>query len=596
MKKISRNTFLKQTLGASALTMVSPYDLFASIDRNPAVGFSSSDELYNQLVSANDSSVKEIKHSLSADIEFLRRDLGYDFAILSASYNEPKSQFHLDDELTQIMNKIIEFLLEVQWPDGTLDFGNLGSPPDTAFILEPLCAGTSILLKNDKSELRELKAKTKEFITKSGDALSVGGVHTPNHRWVVSAALARINALYPDEKYTKRIEDWLGEGVFIDSDGHYQERSRNYSEVINRAFITMSRHLEMPELLEPVRKNLEMTYYYLEPNGDLVTVDSRRQDQFSSKDILDYYHHYRYLAIKDNNGEFAAITKYIENLVGFEDRILNHSLFYFMEEPLLRQELPKLDPPPIHYEKFFETTDLARIRHDDTTATIFGGVDWPLIIASGRSTSPNFFSYRKGEAILKYMRMSANFFSTGYFRSEGLRKEGDNYILSKKIEVPYYQPLPEEKRRADGDYELSRSIDGRFWNKMDFEDRPLSNVKTLEYVVTVKNNDGKVDLLFEVGGTDDVNVTIELCFKEGGELSGVTKAKDQTDNSFLQKGMGEYRYGKDIIVFGPGIVEHERVNNLDGEMYTSHFGSLRTEGEHVYLTGKTPFSHKITLQ
>lgn len=598
MKKITRNKFLKQTMGAGVLTMISPigFDLFAGVGNPFSPGTNFKDDLYGQLVRENDKSVEEIKKSLDDEIHHLNRGLGYDFAILSASYNEPKSRYYQDDELTLLMSKIITFLLKVQWPDGTLDIGNLGSPPDTAFILEPLCAGTSILLNRSPKGLETLKAKSKEFIIKAGDALATGGIHTPNHRWVVSAALARINALYPHQKYTNRVDEWLSEGIFIDEDGHYLERSKTYSEVINRAFITMSRLLDMPKLLEPVRKNLVMTYYYMEPNGDLVTVDSRRQDQFSSKNIIDYYHHYRFLAIKDKNQEFAAITRFIENLEGFQELILDHSLFYFMEEPLLQQELPTIDPPPVNYEKLFETTNLARIRRDDTTATIFGGVDWPLIIASGRSTSPNFFSFRKGDAILKYMRLSAGFFSTGYFRSEELRKEGEKYILSKELEVPYYQPLPKDKKRADGDYALSRSVDGRFWNKMDFENRPVSNLKKLRYQVTVQENEGKIDVLFDVGGTEGVPVTIELCFKEGGEFNGVTKAQDSMDNNFLENEMGEYRYGNNTILFGPGIAEHKKINNLAGEMYTSHFGSLRTEGRFVYLTGLTPFKHKLSFQ
>lgn len=598
MSKINRQTFLKQSINLGAMAIVAPFaiNLLASQEIHAKTRFIPEDDFYNKLVAANDKSVEKILKALSSPIEILGRGLGYDFAILSASFSEPKSVYYKDTALVSVMSKIIDFLLEMQGEDGTLDLGNLGSPPDTAFILEPLCAGTSILLANKSKALKDVKSQAKKFIVKAGDALAVGGVHTPNHRWVISAALARINNLYPNEKYTARIKEWMGEGIFIDDDGHYLERSRNYSEVINRTFITMSRLLNMPALLEPVRKNLAMTYYYLEPNGDLVTVDSRRQDQFSSKSILDYYHHYRYLAIKDNNREFAAITKFIENVEGFEEKIFDHSLFYFMEEPLLKKELPPLEQPPFSYEKFFETTSVARIRKGDTTATIFGGVDWPLIIGSGRSTSANFFSFRKGEAILKYLRLSAGFFNTGYFRSEGLKKEGNKYILYKKLEVPYYQPLPEEKRREDGDYKLSHSIDGRFWNKMDFENRPVSNVKTLEYSVTVEERDGKMELSFVVAGSEKVPVTIELCFKEGGELSGVIPAVGQPENQLLERETGKYQFGKDIITFGPGTVAHRSIRDLDGEMYSSHFGTLRTEGMHVYLTGKTPFEHKLTIQ
>ncbi|WP_255474240.1 hypothetical protein [Pontibacter qinzhouensis] len=560
-----------------------------------SANYQQKEDLYARMVKANDKRVAAILESLQAEIKLLKRSLGYDFANLAASYSAPESTYYKSAALVPGMSRIIQFLLKVQGADGNLDFGNLGSPPDTAFILEPLCVAVSLLLNNKAKVLNEVKADAKKFIVKAGDALATGGVHTPNHRWVLSAALARINAIYPDPKYVNRVNDWLGEGIFIDQDGHYLERSRIYSEVIDRSLITMARLLNKPVLLEPVRKNLAMTYFYMEPNGDLVTNDSRRQDQFSSKNILDYYHHYRYLANRDNNAEFAAIASLIEQVDGFEEHVLTQSLFYFLEDPLLKKELPAFAAAPVTYEKLFTTSSLARIRRGNTTATLFGGVDWPLIIASGRSTSPNFLSFRKGEAILKYMRLSTGFFSTGYFRSDGLRKVGNSYVLYKKLEVPYYQPLATELRKPDGDYTLSQSIDGRFWNKMDFENRPVSNVKTLETTITVTENKGRLSIDFQVKGSENVPVTIELCFNEGGKLAGVTAAEDNSENHFLEKETGQYSFGPDTISFGPGAFAHQRLRGLDGEMYSSHFGTLRTKGMHVYLTGFTPFQHRLTL-
>jgi len=139
-----------------------------------------------------------------------------------------------------------------------------------------------------------------------------------------------------------------------------------------------------------------------------------------------------------------------------------------LEEPLYLKPLPAIQNPSVHFEKFFKTTNLVRIRRNDTTSTIFGGADFPLVIASGRSTNPNLFTFRKGEAILKYMRFSTDFFSTGYFRSNGITDKDGKYILHQSIEAPYYQPLSKQFKKANGDYKHAPSTDGRFWNKMDF--------------------------------------------------------------------------------------------------------------------------------
>ncbi|MFN8357592.1 MAG: hypothetical protein U0Y10_24250 [Spirosomataceae bacterium] len=589
MAAISRNSFLKQCIGLGMFVGVSPLlkHPFATVP---------DDDFYAKVVKANTQEVNKLIKSFAAEITDLRRRLGFDFVNLTAAYCEPTSPFYQKEELIPYLTKIIRFLATAQKEDGTLDLGNLASPPDTAFILEPLCSAAFLLQTQASPALNGIKTELKTFITKSGEGLKTGGVHTPNHRWVVSAALAKIHAVYPDAGYVKRIDQWLSEHVFIDAEGHYLERSIIYSEVIDRCLITIARLLKRPELLEPVRRNLNMTYYYLEPNGELVTNDSRRQDQFMTKNILEYYHHYRYLAIRDNNATYAGITKFIETVHGFEDIVLNDLLYHFLEEPLYKKPLPTAQPLVTNFEKFFKSTNLVRIRRDSTTTTIFGGTDWPLIIASGRSTSPNFFGFRKGDAILKYMRFSTDFFSTGYFRSKGITRIAEGkYELRQKIEAPYYQPLPDAYKRADGDYQHSQSTDGRFWNKMDFEHRPQSNVKTLETTIVVEEKNGVNELTFSSKGTTGVRVTIEFCFKEGGQLIGVKKLDGPVENYTLEGETGQYKAGKDTITFGPGTFKHARLNALEGEMYTSHFGSLRTEGLHVFLTAITPFEHKLIM-
>lgn len=553
------------------------------------------DASYKTIVVANNEEVTKLLTALGPEITEVKRRSGYDLANLAAAFCEPTSRYYQKPELLPGMTKIVRFLLKAQHSDGTLDFGNLASPPDTAFILEPLCSAATILQKNNTAGLNDVKSGLKDFIVKAGEALKTGGVHTPNHRWVVSAALAKINALYPDPGYVKRINEWLAEGVFIDDEGNYLERSMNYSAVIDRALVTMARLLSMPNLLEPARKNLQLVYYHCEPNGELVTVDSRRQDQFAPITILNFYHDYLYLAIHDSNAEFASIARFIETLPGFTNRILNDLLVSYLEEPLYKKPLPTPKAPSVNFEKFFKQTNLVRIRRNATTTTLFGGADFPLIIASGRSTSPNFFSFRKGAAILKYMRLSTDFFSTGYFHSQGISHESGQYVLHQKLEVPYYQPLPANLRKANGDYAHSQSTDGRFWNKMDFEHRPQSNIKTLETTISVHESSGTNELKFKVISEPGIHVTIEFCFKEGGTLTGVTKLNDSADNYALENGSAEYRNGQDSIKFGPGVSGRPKITGLEGELYSSHFGSLRTEGMHVYFTGVTPFEHTLTI-
>ncbi|MCB0742413.1 MAG: hypothetical protein KDC67_00800, partial [Ignavibacteriae bacterium] len=256
--------------------------------------------------------------------------------------------------------------------------------------------------------------------------------------------------------------------------------------------------------------------------------------------------------------------------------------------------LPKSEPLPKNYTKHFVQSDLVRIKRGDSTASIFGGNDQPIIIASGRSCDPTFFTFRKRFAILEYARLSTFFFNTGYVRGEGLVKEENKYILNEKKEAYYYQPLPKDKLNKNGDYKLTESLDGRFWSKLDFASRPKTTL-TLDSQITIEEIDNAFKIDFEINGPDKVGVVLDLCFRKGGTLEGVIPAYEE-DEFFLENGFAKYTFGSDSIEVGPGKSEHKYVKNLDGEVYSTHFGSIKGEGQHLYITGYVPFKHSITIK
>ncbi|MCV9927571.1 hypothetical protein OIU83_07910 [Flavobacterium sp. LS1R49] len=596
MKNISRGEFIRLSGLTLAGALVSDVVFANDILLNHAAA-KEDIQLIEKLILNNDAKVKSILNRTSVEpnirVSNFRAE-ATSIATMAASISNRESEYYKSGFVTEKLNQSIDLLLKEQYADGTLDAGgNRQSPPDTAFILEYICMAAAILKNNKQVDLLLFKDKVKKFILNAGEAMITGGVHTPNHRWVICAALASINSLYPDARYVRRIDEWLAEGIYINDDGHYLERSGVYSAVIDKALITMARELNRPELLEIVHKNLMTYFYYTELNGDLVTVDSKRQDQFMSLKATKFYLQYRYMAIHTHNGIFAYMVNTIENMAEFTNDILSESLAFFMENEELRKQIPVKGTIDNDFEKFFAISNLARIRRGKTAVTLFGGNDQPVQIVSGRSSNPNFLMYRKGDSILKYMRLSTSFFRMGYFSSNGIEKEGNKYILKETKEADYYQPLAEEFRKADGDYKLSESPDGRFWNKMDFNSRIKSNVKKQITIIEITENNGVLSLDFKVDGPPNVEVTIEMCFNEGSTIKGdVMKEKN---NYFLKSGLGELTMAGDTIQFGPGKCKHLNVENLDSEEYTYHQGSLRTNGEHVYITGFTPFRHIMTI-
>ena len=592
MKKISRGEFLK-TSSLTVLAAFNPPLLF----EESSTGTRSSDELLlNRLVKANDKSVERFLPTISSpQRRQYYRNLSESFSICAAAFSHPKSSYFGSNEVLKALDSIMDKLRKFQYPDGTLDSGgNRQSPPDTAFLLDSLCRAAMILKETETKEIAPVKTKLDEFLLAAGEGIRTGGVHTPNHRWEICSVLAKLYKVYGDQKYVERIDEWLAEGIYQNSDGNYPERSRNYAVVENQAFITIGEILDRPELFQIVSRNLVSTFYYMESDGELVSLDSRRQDQFKPISSWKTYYTYRYMAIRENSDFFASIAREIEVFDEFDRYLLSKALPHFMSSSILKRKMPKGKPLPTAFTKHFKGSDLVRIKRGEVTASIFGGNDKPLTVASGRSCNPTFFTFRKGAAILKYARLSTSFFNTGYVRSDGLKIEGNKYTLHEKKEAYYYYPMPENKRNEKGDYELKPSLDGRFWSKMDFGSRPKKTL-TLESKIVIEEVEGAFKIDIEVNGTENVEVTVDLCFKDGGRIEGLLQKENEKD-FILKGGFAKYTFAGDTIEVGPGKQEHTNINRLDGEVYSTHFGSIKGEGQHLYITGLVPFRHSMTIR
>jgi hypothetical protein len=215
---------------------------------------SSADEgqqFFLRLLKANDDAVGRMLNQPSGGRGGAARvGRGENIAALAAAYCSPESSYYRGDNLIALMERGAQALVDAQNPDGLLDAGNLDSPPDTGFVVEATAASLEVARRRQDARLTRVTDTLSKFLLKVGDGLVTGGIHTPNHRWVVCAALARINSLFPAAKYVNRIDDWLGEGIYQDADGQFPERSPNYARVEVNAFVTLARLLNRPALLD----------------------------------------------------------------------------------------------------------------------------------------------------------------------------------------------------------------------------------------------------------------------------------------------------------------------------------------------------------
>ena len=475
----------------------------------------------------------------------------------------PESVYYQSPALLKEIEEALNCLLKMQHEDGTIDLleTNFHSTPDTGFMVKRLVQSYKLLKQSNTTGYQKALQPLGQFLKSAGEALITGGIHTPNHRWVVAAALTRLNELWPDTRYVNRANEWLGEHIDLDPDGQYSEKSTyGYSALVDRVLITVARGLNKPEIYDAVRKNILMMRYYIHPNGEVVTEASNRQDKGLVATMEHYYYACRYMSLMDNDGEMAAICRLIETT---SFRKLVDVLNYFLEDPSLWKELPPKKALPVNYVKSFPYSGLVRIRREIWDATIL-------------SANPAWLTFHKGNAVLQGMRVAASFFGKGQFESDDIKYMGNAWVLSKKLEGVYYQPYPKDQIPADGDIA-----------KMPRINRPKSNIQYLETKIVIAEINNGISVDIEMTGTEGVPVSMELIFRKGGNFTGVQAHPTKTDAWLFSESAGSYTAGNNTIQFGPGKLEHKGVQ-LRGALPAM-------DAPTVYLTGFTPFKHTIQL-
>lgn len=459
----------------------------------------------------------------------------------------PQSRFYKSKEALACADMLVQHLLNHLHGDGTLDYFqcNFHSAPDTAFAVVALAKAAKLITAETKEE-KAFRDKLYTALRRMGDGMVNGGFHTPNHRWVISAALSLINALMPDERYLRKIDQYLAEGIDCNEDGEYAERSAGgYNEINNRAMLILAQELDRPELLEHVRRNLELMYAFYHSDFSIFTENSTRQDKGTTLYADKYV--YQYLICGDALGDESLRSAGAAILQSCMER--GRDFPVALEDVLLFPGAFSAIPAPASAESFrvnrlFRESGLLRLSNGDLNL-------WAL------EKQPAFLFLKCGDIDL-YIKGGISFFNCRHLTVENIRKSGDGYEMDYAGSGQYYLPFGEHQGTSD-------------WWAMDKEKRETMGHLSVKAGITVTPAGEGFDIRVKTEGCPNATIRFEIGVIPNVKVFGPSYQITATPGANVIATGGDVTLfdGNDIVVIGPAFAANGMTKGLFGAVQPS---------------------------
>jgi hypothetical protein len=498
---------------------------------------------------------------------------GRDLAAACYCFLAEGSPLRGDDDLFARLNAAIAFQRRWQRPTGLIDLisVNWESPPDTGFTVQLLapvvglareCAGAG------DERAATIAADLGEYVRTAALGMIGRGFHTPNHRWVVCSALAQALALFPELPARDYVERILAEGIDSNDDGEYTERSTGiYNAVCNRSLRFMADGLDRPDLLDPVRRNLDLMAHLFHDDGTVVTSISNRQDRGQRVVPISLADSFYDMARRDNNGVWAGVADRLAATAGdAPHRVwLVHP---FIARPEYRRDPLPRAPLPDRFARIYPVSGLWRVKRGPLSATA----------AAGNTVA---FAVRYGEADLKAVKIAGTYHSTAFFAADRLAATADGVRLVHEgatRRVPGYE-LPLARPVPFGEFAATRPTRERW------------TLPVLDQTLDIREVPGGFDLhLRTAGGLDRITFQIECCFAGPGEWETADQvmAVGAGQTAILKAGWGTFRRGDDAISIGPGGEAHR--------MWQMRGTEPEPDAFRVLITLQTPIDRTLEIR
>jgi hypothetical protein len=147
-------------------------------------------------------------------------------ASLAVLYMTPDSQYYHNSELSDRLHLAMHFLTHSQRADGTIDGyarGEIRVTPTMAEAAHALFRAHRWIAR--KSRHQALLQGIEAFLRKGVEAIKNKPVFNSHDCWVAAAALVEFDKQFGDSTASGRAESYLQEGININNEGVYDDRS-----------------------------------------------------------------------------------------------------------------------------------------------------------------------------------------------------------------------------------------------------------------------------------------------------------------------------------------------------------------------------------
>ncbi|MDF2723828.1 MAG: hypothetical protein K0Q59_3503 [Paenibacillus sp.] len=509
-------------------------------------------------------------------------------------YSCEHSRYYRNPQMLERIEAAGRHLLKRQHASGCVSLidCNIDSPPDTAFAVFLIGMACKTLEQSGlaEGEGKEAGKLLHRFLERSRECLATGGVHTPNHRWVMCGALAMLYERFPEERLKQRAFEYLNEGFDLTPYGEWTERSNAvYNAHCCLSLFHVYRVFGHVPSLEAAKLNLDMMRYMLHPDESIVTEFSSRQDRGKRRWMSSTYEiAYRLLASETNLPDMIAMAKLAsQSPEAPSPELLAYWLVFPDRMNVAGREETAV---PERYTKLFDSGRQVRVPKQKGNPGGFGPVHgatvlrhrdgpWSVTVMAGQ-TEWLFVQY--GEARMSGLRLVPGYFGLGGVSFPTIRQTGERtYRLEVELEWGYMGPL---------DQETARSSNGSFVD-MPHEQRPQTHVCRLPVTVDMTLEDNVVNLSIAMESEYPLIVQLAAVFDETGTLEGDHIHEVHSHLYQLRANEGVFRKGNDWLRLSPGAYEHGyevvRGDTMDREQINLTVNWMGAASKQVRIEGGT---------